>query len=79
MIKKFPYNQIVIGYEADCANIGQYHAKLGQRLPHILFFCDEVTEMLEKTGISKAQKEKVLEIEGMLCTSPGWAAPSESP
>lgn len=54
--------------ETDCANIGQYHAKLGQRLPHILFFCDEVTELLEKTGISKAQKEKVLEIEGMLCT-----------
>lgn len=39
--------------ETDCANIGQYHAKLDQSLPHILFFCKDSLEKLQRRGNCK--------------------------
>jgi S-DNA-T family DNA segregation ATPase FtsK/SpoIIIE len=54
--------------QADCPNLDSYNAKTGKSLKRIIFACDEVTELLDKTGSSKEQKERLSQIEGMLST-----------
>lgn len=44
---------------ADCANIDQYNAKVTHHLRRMVFACDEVAELLDKSGKSKAQKEVI--------------------
>ncbi|MDR2904034.1 MAG: hypothetical protein LBU77_05960 [Clostridiales bacterium] len=52
----------------DCANLGEYNRKTGARFPRIVFACDEVAEILDKTGLDKQGKEFVARIEGYLST-----------
>lgn len=54
--------------EHDCANIDEYNKKYHQHLQRIIFACDEVAEMLDKTGLIKEQKQKVAEIEAYIST-----------
>ena len=47
------------------ANIGEYN-KVSNKMKRIVFACDEVAEVLDKTGLSKDAKELVTQIEGKL-------------
>ena len=49
-------------------NIDHYNAATGDNLQRYIFACDELAEMLDKTGLTKEQKEIVVKIEGILCT-----------
>ena len=51
-----------------CANLGEYNAAMNEDLPRYIFACDEVAEVLDKTGLSKEQKEQVAQVESRLAT-----------
>lgn len=52
--------------ETSCANLDEYNRATGRDLQRILFACDEVAEVLDKTGLSKDAKELVAQIESKL-------------
>lgn len=54
--------------DCGCANIGEYNHTNNTTLKRILFACDEVAELLDKTGLSKEQKELISKIEQHLST-----------
>lgn len=47
-------------------NIDRYNETTGENLRRYIFACDEIAEMLDKTGLTKEQKEVVLQIESKL-------------
>lgn len=47
-------------------NIDRYNETTGEKLKRFIFACDEVAEMLDKTGLTKDQKEIVSKIESRL-------------
>ena len=49
-------------------NIDHHNAATGDNLKRYIFACDELAEMLDKTGLTKDQKETVNKIEGLLST-----------
>ena len=49
-------------------NIDHHNAATGDNLKRYIFACDELAEMLDKTGLTKEQKETVNKIEGLLST-----------
>ena len=49
-------------------NIDHHNAATGDDLKRYIFACDELAEMLDKTGLTKDQKEIVVIIEGLLGT-----------
>ena len=51
---------------SGCANIGEYNKLNAGTLKRMIFACDEVAEVLNKTGLSKEEKELVIKIEGKL-------------
>ena len=53
---------------AGLPNIDHYNAVTGENLQRYIFACDELAEMLDKTGLAKEQKEIVVKIEGLLGT-----------
>ena len=53
---------------AGLPNIDHYNAVTGEKLQRYIFACDELAEMLDKTGLTKEQKEIVVKIEGLLGT-----------
>lgn len=53
---------------AGLANIDQYNTETGANLHRLIFACDEVAEVLDRTGLSKEQKELVNQIESRLAT-----------
>ena len=53
-------------HESSCANIGEYNKKHEKKLERIIFACDEVAEVLDKTGLSKDSKELIAQIEAKL-------------
>ena len=53
---------------AGLPNIDHYNAATGENLQRYIFACDELAEMLDKTGLTKDQKETVNKIEGLLST-----------
>lgn len=54
--------------EADASNIKDYFNKTKQYLNRIIFSCDEVAELLDKTGADKERKELLSQIEARLST-----------
>ena len=52
--------------ETGCANISDYNKKSAVSLQRHIFACDEVAEVLDKTGLTKEQKEKIGLIENRL-------------
>jgi len=52
--------------EMECANIDDYNITTNANLKRIIFACDEVAEVLDKTGLSKEKKEVVSRIESHL-------------
>lgn len=51
-----------------CANLGEYNAATNEDLPRYIFACDEIAEVLDKTGLNKEQKEQVAQVESRLAT-----------
>ena len=51
---------------AGLPNIDHYNAAAGDNLQRYIFACDELAEMLDKTGLTKEQKETVNKIESKL-------------
>lgn len=52
--------------EYGCANISEHNNMFANQIKRIIFACDEVAEVLDKTGLSKEAKELVTKIEGKL-------------
>ena len=51
-----------------CPNIDAYNEATGQPLPRLIFACDEVAEMLDKTGAGNERKKLLAQIENKLST-----------
>ena len=54
--------------ETGCKDLDTYNEVTKESLPRIVFACDEVAEMLDKTGRSKESKEVLAQIENKLAT-----------
>ena len=52
--------------ETGCANISDYNKQSAVPLQRHIFACDEVAEVLDKTGLTKEQKERIGLIENRL-------------
>lgn len=50
----------------ECHNLDEYNKRTGKALQRYIFACDEVAEILDKTGLTKEQKDKVSLIESKL-------------
>lgn len=53
---------------AGAANLNEYNHMTGKPLQRIIFAADEVAELLDKTGASKALKEEIDQVVGALST-----------
>lgn len=51
---------------AGQSNIDRYNAATGENLQRYIFACDEIAEVLDKTGLTKEQKEVISKIESKL-------------
>ena len=56
----------VLFRENECHNLDEYNKRTGKALQRYIFACDEVAEILDKTGLTKEQKDKVSLIESKL-------------
>lgn len=54
--------------ESKTSNISDYNNATGNNLPRIIVACDEIAEVLDKTGLNKDEKELVSKIESKLST-----------
>ena len=54
--------------ETGCPDLDAYNESKGENLPRLVFACDEVAEMLDRTGRSKEDKELLAQIENRLAT-----------
>lgn len=54
--------------ETECKDIDAYNEATGEGLPRLVFACDEVAEVLDRTGRSKEDKERLNQIENRLAT-----------
>ena len=54
--------------ETWCKDLDAYNEATGEGLPRLVFACDEVAEMLDRTGRSKEDKELLAQIENRLAT-----------
>lgn len=52
--------------DAGCANLNDYNKQSAVPLQRHIFACDEVAEVLDKTGLTKEQKERIGLIENRL-------------
>lgn len=59
-------NRKILLRESGCTNLTEYNATHEKHLKRCIFACDEVAEVLDKTGLTKEQKELVTKIEGKL-------------
>lgn len=54
--------------ELDCANIDEYNRRFNKNMPRCIFACDEVAELLDKTGLGKKDKEQIQHYEAAIAT-----------
>ena len=66
--KKRPAIETALG----CPNIDAYNETTGQPLPRLIFACDQVAEMLDKTGADNERKKLLSQIESMLSLIRIW-------
>ena len=52
----------------DCANLDEYNQKLGCCVPRCIFACDEVAELLDRTGADSERKKFLAQVESRLST-----------
>ena len=53
---------------SQTSNIGDYNTKTATSLPRLIVACDEIAEVLDKTGLTKEEKELVGRVESKLST-----------
>ena len=46
-------------YGCEVENLNEYNSKFNKDLQRIVFACDELAQLFDKTGLSKEEKEKV--------------------
>lgn len=51
-----------------CSNLDEYNSKLGCCIPRCIFACDEVAELLDRTGADAERKKLLAQIENKLST-----------
>lgn len=51
---------------AVCSNLDEYNITTNNKEKRVIFACDEIAELLDKTGLPKEKKELVLQIESQL-------------
>ena len=51
-----------------CSNLDEYNSKLGCCIPRCIFSCDEVAELLDRTGADNERKKLLAQIENKLST-----------
>ena len=54
--------------DCECANIEQYNKLTDSNFHRIVFACDEIAELLDKTGLDKESKVQIAKIESLLST-----------
>ena len=54
--------------DSDCANVDEYNRRYHQQMPRMIFACDEVAELLDKTGLGKNDREQIQRYEAALAT-----------
>lgn len=54
--------------ETGCPNLDAYNDATGENMPHLIFGCDEVAELLDKTGADSERKKLIAQIENKLAT-----------
>lgn len=54
--------------ETGCPDLDAYNEATDENLPRLVFACDEVAEVLDRTGRSKEDKELLAQIENRLAT-----------
>ena len=54
--------------DTGCKDLDAYNEATGENLPRLVFACDEVAELLDKTGRSKEARERLGKIENRLAT-----------
>ena len=52
--------------KVGCANLEDYNRQTGSDLPRYILACDEAAEILDKTGLTKEQRETVSRLENKL-------------
>lgn len=52
--------------ESGFPDIDTYNESTGNNLKRIIFACDEVAELLDKSGLSKNAKDEIIQIEGKI-------------
>lgn len=58
----------VLFSEMGYPNLAAYNKGTGKNLKRLIFACDEVAEVLDKTGMDKSHKERIGQIESKLAT-----------
>lgn len=56
--------------KSECSNIAEYNKISNDKLPYYIICCDEISELLDKSGLPNKDPRKILieRIEGSLCT-----------
>ena len=54
--------------EEGCPDLDTYNQKMGSHAPRFVFACDEVAELLDKTGADSERKKLLAQIENKLST-----------
>ena len=54
--------------ETGCPNLDTYNKVTGENLPRLIFACDEVAEVLDRTGADSERKKLLAQIENRLST-----------
>lgn len=54
--------------ETGCPNLDTYNEVTGENLPRLIFACDEVAEVLDRTGADSERKKLLSQIESRLST-----------
>jgi S-DNA-T family DNA segregation ATPase FtsK/SpoIIIE len=53
-------------YDTACTDINHYNRFVGIPIERVIFACDELAEVLDKTGVSKEDREIIVQIEAKL-------------
>lgn len=54
--------------DCECSNIEEYNRRCNCTFKRVVFACDEIAELLDKTGLDKESKSEVAKIESLLST-----------
>lgn len=68
LVEELNRRKEIIAQTDGCCNIYDYNNRCALYLDRIFFAVDEVAEILDKTGLDKAEKEQVARIERSLST-----------